>query len=236
MVLSVILCFPSVRADWISINGGGTTELVITPSTEIEGFFWGLSPAPAPVVVPPGGGSFPFPPIKPPLPERHEEVGAPYDVQILVGDAHYEPGQNVSVRIRVNNTGNKTDADAVLGYYLLSPNGTAYDWATETNLEVDPGVTTYERTLVLPLRASLGEWKAYAIYNVSRLNPIPAMDTVSVDRTPWRMNWFMAIVLGLLIVGVLAFAIGRSLGRKAAFREAEELTGEDEEDDEEAES
>jgi len=225
-LLLLVLCAPLGAADWISVNAGGTGEVVVIPAEEIEGFFWGLAPAPAPVSpAAPGGGHLPALP-----PSRGRVWGAPYDVRIMAQAAQYGPGDNVSILIRINNTGRTPDADARLYYYLRAPDGTVWDEAAESDLEVEPGVTVFARTLALPSSAEFGQWKAFVVYNVTRLDPIPAVDTVYVERRPWRMDWFMAVVIGVVIVAVGAFALGVRRGRRT-FSEEEEK----EEDDEEAE-
>ena len=220
VVLGAVL-LPAVLADWLSVNAGGTSELVVTPSDEIEGVFWPLTLAPAPLIAaPPAGGRLPDSP-----PGRPIEV--PCDVRVEVQAGHYTPGDNVPIRIRINNTGRVPDHDAKLAYYLQDANGTVWDLRTEASPEVEPGVTTYDRTLVLPYRAALGQWHAKTVYNVSCLDPIPALDTVYVER-PWQVNWFMAIVLDLMIVAVGAFALGVRRRRRGAASEDEDA--EEEED------
>ena len=220
VVLGAVL-LPAVLADWLSVNAGGTSELVVTPSDEIEGVFWPLTLAPAPLIAaPPAGGRLPDSP-----PGRPIEV--PCDVRVEVQAGHYTPGDNVPIRIRINNTGRVPDHDAKLAYYLQDANGTVWDLETEANLEVEPGVTTYDRTLVLPHGAAPGQWHARTVCTVSRLDPSSALDTFYVER-PWQVNWFMAIVLDVALVAVMVFALGVRRGRRGAASEDEEEDGEEE--------
>ena len=57
----MILSFPSIQADVISLNAGGGTEVVVTPDKYIEGFFSGIpgaaATAPTPTPSPGGGGA-----------------------------------------------------------------------------------------------------------------------------------------------------------------------------------
>jgi hypothetical protein len=80
----VLLLLPSASADIVSINSGGTTQLVITPDRYIEGFFSLVTYEPGGWI----GWQFPFNfSLTPFLIERMLKPGSEYEENITVYDA-----------------------------------------------------------------------------------------------------------------------------------------------------
>lgn len=201
MVFVITLLFMAnpVAADIISINNGGTQDLVITPSKYIEGFFFPFENLTiedvGTITVPPSSGG----------PSQTGQDG-PYQLYVYAQEDRYEAESEVDVDIKITNSGDQTEKKVTFTIYLLSPSQIIYDTTQEQLATVGPGETTFTRTLRLPIDSELGEWRVYAVYGPEEEPTMTAFDSFEVVKSLAKENLLKVVLLVSIIFFVLYIA------------------------------
>jgi uncharacterized membrane protein len=119
-------------------------------------------------------------------------------------EAAYEPGDEVKAKITINNTGDLADADTILTYFLITPDGKIIEGSKEQFIEVPPGRSTIYRKIGIPESAQLGRYKFAVVYETTVQPRITVYDTFElVENKPSNVGRTIAIILCGSLAGLM---------------------------------
>ena len=195
-MFTFLLLASSVSADIISINSGGSNNLVITPSKSLEGFFFPYEEISVGTI----GGQDPV------HSGGSSSTAGPFDIHIMATEEIYEEKSEIIAEIIIMNNGISSENETKFSIYLLSPSGKIYETSEEIIVSLKSGINTFSKVLKLPVDGELGGWRVYGIYGPDSSNPRTVFDSFEVTDETIKRNLLKEVLLKMiLLVGIMIF-------------------------------
>ena len=142
-------------------------------------------------------------------------TGLLYDVFVSVLTFLDTQGATINVTITIHNKQGIPTKDAILTYYLLSPNNEIFNEVQEVFLPENKIKHTFIRELNLPNEMETGQWKVVVIFDPVEEDPIEAFASFEVIAKKKLFQGDPSLLIILILISIIVY--GERIGRKGEY-------------------